>query len=103
MLDDHEITDDLGDLPAHKIQNTWQYFVMTCGYQVQLLLQLHSALTVFGVCMHSYSVQYCSRLASSVCTIALSICYIAMIALVSYKHYAYRVFSACMPSSSALL
>jgi hypothetical protein len=34
MLDDHEITDDLGDLPAHKIQNTWQYFVMTCGYQV---------------------------------------------------------------------
>jgi phosphodiesterase/alkaline phosphatase D-like protein len=34
MLDDHEITDDTGDVPEHCDRSTWEYFVMTCAYQV---------------------------------------------------------------------
>jgi hypothetical protein len=34
ILDDHEITDDAGDVPEHVDQSTWQYFVIGAAYQV---------------------------------------------------------------------
>mmetsp|Transcript_20438 Transcript_20438/g.30241 ORF Transcript_20438/g.30241 Transcript_20438/m.30241 type:complete len:541 (+) Transcript_20438:59-1681(+) len=39
MLDDHEITDDAGDVPEHCDRSTWQYFVIGCAYQAYNIYQ----------------------------------------------------------------